>query len=108
MSIGTAGIFGSDARQEQYVVDYLDPTFQPRTTVSDTDVAFVGDMNLTAIYRWNDVWNLRAGRNLIWISGVALAPNQLDLSGAFPAGNQLDSDGDVFLHAVSLGVEAGW
>ena len=45
---------------------------------------------------------------LIWLDGVALAPDQLDFSGELPAGDQLCSDGEVFLHGVSFGVEARW
>jgi len=105
---GKAGIFGSDVQQEQYVIDYDQFEVRPFTSASDTDVAFVGELNLTAIYRLNEVWNLRAGYNLIWITGVALAPDQLDFSGELPAGNQIDSDGCVFLHGVSCGVEARW
>jgi len=71
-------------------------------------VAFVGELNLTGIYRLNEIWNLRAGYNAMWISGVALAPNQLDFSGELPAGNQLSSNGGVFLHGVSCGIEARW
>jgi hypothetical protein len=51
---------------------------------------------------------LRAGYNLIWIAGAALAPDQLDFSGVLPAGNQLRSDASVFLHGVSGGLEARW
>lgn len=106
---GKAGIFGCDAQQEQYVIDWQDYTFPDRThSVSDGQVAFLGELNLTAIYRLNDVWNLRAGYNVIWLTGVALAPDQLDFSGEVPAGNQIASDGGVFLHGVNVGLEARW
>lgn len=109
---GKAGIFGNAAHQEQSVIDYPDfpESFplRPETSAADGQVAFVGELNLTAIYRLSDVWNLRAGYNLIWIAGVALAPDQLDFSGTLPAGEQLSSNGSVFLHGVSCGMEARW
>jgi hypothetical protein len=105
---GRAGIFGSDAQQEQYIVDFLPEPVRPLTSAADGQVAFVGDLNFTGIYRLNDVWNLRAGYNLIWITGVALAPDQLDFNATLPSGDQLDSHGSVFLHGVSCGVEARW
>ena len=71
-------------------------------------MGFFGELNLTAIYRLNEVWNLRAGYNLMWLSGVALAPNQLDFSAAPDAGNRIASNGSVFLHGVSAGIEARW
>jgi hypothetical protein len=106
---GKAGIFGSGAQQEQYVLDYPD-TFplRPETSAARGQVAFVGELNLTGIYRLNDVWNLRGGYNLIWIAGVVLAPDQLDFSGTLPAGDHLHSSGGMFLHGVNCGVEARW
>jgi len=111
---GKAGIFGNDAQQRQSVIDY--PNFQIRPELpapapagaAGGQVAFVGELNLTGIYRLTDVWNLRAGYNLIWIAGVALAPDQLDFSADPAAGNQLSSTGSVFLHGVSCGLEARW
>jgi len=106
---GKAGLFASDTQQEQYVTDYPDGFLvRPLTSASDDGVAFVGELNLTGIYRLNDVWNLRAGYNLMWITGVALAPDQLDFSGELPAGNQISSNGGLFLHGVSCGLEARW
>ena len=106
---GKLGVFGNDADQEQYVTDYPDSfPLRPTTTATGGQVAFLGDLNLTAIYRLNEIWSLRAGYNLIWISGVALAPDQLDFSGELPAGNQISSSGGVFLHGVSCGLEARW
>lgn len=105
---GKAGIFGCDAQQEQYVNDFGYELPDRTHSVSDSQVAFLGEINLTAIYRLNDVWNLRAGYNVIWINGVALAPDQLDFSGTLPAGNQIATDGGVFLHGVNFGLEARW
>jgi len=105
---GKAGIFGSDTQQEQYILDYPGFEVRPLTSASDDGVAFVGELNLTGIYRLNEIWNLRAGYNLFFISGVALAPDQLDFSGELPAGNQISSSGGVILHGVSCGLEARW
>lgn len=110
---GKAGIFGNGAQQEQCVLDYPlgEPgefPLRPETSAAHGQVAFVGELNLTGIYRLNDVWNLRGGYNLIWIAGVALAPDQLDFRGTLPAGDHLDSNGSVLLHGVSCGVEARW
>jgi hypothetical protein len=44
----------------------------------------------------------------MWITGVALAPDQLDFDATLPSGDQIASDGSVFLHGVSCGVEARW
>jgi hypothetical protein len=103
-----AGIFGNDAQEEQYIIDFPNFELRPLTGDAGVQVAFAGELNLTAIYRLSDVWNLRAGYNLIWISGLALAPDQLDFSGTLPAGDLLHSTGSMFLHGASCGVEARW
>ncbi|MHB1037747.1 MAG: BBP7 family outer membrane beta-barrel protein [Pirellulales bacterium] len=106
---GKAGIFGNDAHQRQSVVDF--PSFPLRPTVSSSGgtVAFVGEINLSALYRLTDVWNLRAGYNVLWIEGLALAPDQLDFNfAASPSGNQLADGGGMFLHGVNVGLEARW
>lgn len=105
---GKAGLFVNDAQQEQYIVDYDNFALRPLTSSSTDHMGFFGELNLTAIYRLNEVWNLRAGYNLMWLSGVALAPNQLDFSAAPDAGNRIASNGSVFLHGVSAGIEARW
>ena len=87
------------------------PAFPLRPTVSSSSggVAFVGEINLSALYRLTDVWNLRAGYNAIWIEGLALAPDQLDFNFATaPGGNQLHNGGGMFLHGVNVGLEARW
>ena len=106
---GKAGIFGYDAEQEQSVIDF--PNFALRPTVSSngSGVAFVGEANLSALYRLSNVWNLRAGYTALWIEGLALAPDQLDFDFASSTGgSRLHDDGGLFLHGVNVGLEARW
>ena len=106
---GTAGVFANDASQEQYVTDFPNFPLRPTISRSDDTVAFVGEMNLTALYRLTNVWVLRAGYSVFWIDGVALAPNQLDFNFATaPSGDQLDTNGSIFFHGANVGLEANW
>jgi hypothetical protein len=105
---GKAGIFGYDAQQTQSVTDF--PDFQLRNVSSSRGgVAFVGEINLSALYRLTDVWKLRTGYNVLWIDGLALAPDQLDFNfAAAQSGTQLHHGGGMFLHGVNVGLEARW
>ncbi len=106
---GKAGIFANDAQQKQLVTDF--PNFPLRPTVSSSSggVAFVGEINVSGLYRLTDVWNLRAGYNALWIEGLALAPDQLDFNFASATGGtRLNNGGGLFLHGVNLGLEARW
>jgi len=70
--------------------------------------AFVGELNLTGIYQLNQTWGLRAGYNLMWIEGVALAPAQTDFTLTSTSGTGLNRGGGLFLHGINLGLEARW
>jgi hypothetical protein len=105
---GKAGIFGNDMKQSQDpIIDFPDFEFRSRQSSSESDVAFVGDLNLTAIYQLTRVWGLRTGYNLIWIEGLALAPDQLDFSNTGDDA-ELQDGGGVFLHGVNIGLEGRW
>ena len=82
--------------------------FRPARANSTTTAGFIGDINMTAIYKLTDTWGLRMGYNLIWLSGVALAGNQYDFSDTLNSGRTLYGDGSVFFQGGSLGLEARW
>ena len=106
---GKTGLFGNAARETQMVTDFPNFALRPSVSSSGGEVAFVGEINLSAIYRLTNVWNLKAGYNLIWIDGLALAPDQLDFNFATsPNGNQLQNGGAMFLQGVNVGLEARW
>lgn len=106
-----AALMGSAREQMQDpLVDWLGTPVPGRDTASsasNTVVGFVGDINLSAIYRLNDVWGIRAGYNTIWITGAALAPDQFSF-GAFGAPTGIAGNGGIFLHGANLGLEARW
>ena len=81
-------------------------SYRPQASARDVGVGFIGDMNYSIVRRLNNNWSLRAGYNLIWISGVALAPNQFDFSSTNTI--SLAGASNVFLHGANLGLEAQW
>ena len=106
---GKAGIFGNAAEMHSDpIVDFPALVVRPSRSESTGNVAFVGDLNLTAIYQINRIWGARLGYNLIWIEGVALAPDQLDFTSTTSGGSGISTDGGVFLHGVNAGFEARW
>ena len=106
---GMAGVFGNAEQETQSVTDFPNFPLRPTVSTSGGEVAFVGEINLSALYRLTDVWILKAGYNLMWIDGLALAPDQLDFNFATsPSGNQLQNGGAMFLQGVNVGLEARW
>jgi hypothetical protein len=101
-----AGVFGNSAEQSQFVTDFP-PPFELRTHRSRRggNVAFVGELGWSLSYQLTPHWGVRGGYNLMWIEGVALAPDQLDFTRTPTSGTQLHSQGGLFLHGASVGVE---
>ena len=92
-----AGLFGNAQKQIQDpLIDYTGFVERPGLLDTGGQVAFVGDINTSVIYRLTEVWGIRAGYNLIWIDGLALAPNQFDFSTDTGAGSRLVSGGGIF------------
>jgi hypothetical protein len=100
-----AGLFHNSA-------DQLTNVFFPGVgTVGDQDdnTAFAGDLAITAVRQLNDWLAFRIGYQLLWIDGVALAPDQLlgtnDVTVPIAI---LENDSEVFFHGGFLGLEASW
>ncbi|MEI6240488.1 MAG: BBP7 family outer membrane beta-barrel protein [Planctomycetia bacterium] len=103
-----AGLMGTVERQSQdALVDYLGVLQRPASSSATTEVGFIGDLNMSAIYRLTDTWGIRAGYNLIWIGGVALAPDQFSFAVDGPV-TSINNGGGIFLHGANLGLEARW
>lgn len=101
---------GAERSQSQApIVDALDGgLIRPGGSSRDGGVGFIGDMTASVIYKLSDTWGLRAGYNLLWISGVALAPDQFTFA-ALPAGSTaISANSTAFFHGASLGLEARW
>jgi hypothetical protein len=105
---GFGGIFGNAAQQTQSVTDFPNFPLRPTASSSRGGVAFVGGGNLSGLYSLTNVWNLRAGYTVLWIEGLALAPNQLNFNFASSSANQLHNGGGTFLHGVNVGLDARW
>lgn len=82
--------------------------YRPAREDNEVGVGFVADLNYSLSRRLGEHWWLRVGYNLIWVTGVALAPNQYDFTDTATSGTRLVGGSSVFLHGANLGVEARW
>jgi len=103
---GKAGIYGNWAEQSQSVGDFPPPfMLRSQRATSASNVAFVGELGLSAWYQFAEHFAVRGGYNLFWIEGVALAPDQLDFTNTPSSGTALYAGNGVFLHGVNIGLE---
>lgn len=104
-----AGLLGNAEEQMQAaLVDYTGFRQRPALSTSGSELGFIGDLNLSVIYRLTEVWGIRAGYNTVWISGLALAPDQFDFTLDDDSGTRLRGSRGMFLHGANLGLEARW
>jgi hypothetical protein len=112
-TIGKIGIYGNHARHS---IVLADPVGDPDATLGigdrEDDLAWVGEAGITAGYAINCRWTARVGYQLLWIDGLALAPEQLGsttaLGGFDPARTTTNTSGDVLLHGLTMGLEVRW
>lgn len=77
---------------------------------TDDDVCFLGESSLTGTYDVCPWLCLRGGYHVLFVDGLALAPNNFDRTP--PASGirvpVVDFDGSVLYHGATLGVELHW
>ncbi|MCA8982923.1 MAG: hypothetical protein KDA76_04110 [Planctomycetaceae bacterium] len=102
-----AGVYHNDAQgrlTETYSGIANDNSVYGRDlTATGSSVAFVGQVGLGTTYRVNDYLRLRAGWEVLFLSGVALAPDQVanPLAGSY----LLNNDGDLVANGGYVGLE---
>ena len=106
-AFGKAGLYYNVASEHHAAVEQIpsNPFPYPSSTNSVGDVAFLGELGLALLYEISPALTLRAGYSVLWLEGVALAPDQLDYGFPPEAGEQIDSAGGVFYHGASIGLE---
>lgn len=77
-------------------------------TASRTREAFVGDVNFTAVNQLNDHWAIRAGYQLLWLSGVATASEQVSQFNFNSGELTTNLSHSLFLYGATLGLEFAW
>lgn len=104
-----AGVLGNAEEQMQAaLIDYTGFEQRPAISTSGSETGFIGDINLSVIYRLSEVWGIRAGYSTVWISGLALGPDQFDFTLDDDSGTRLNGSRGMFLHGANLGLEARW
>jgi hypothetical protein len=97
---GKAGIYGNSADQFTTVRGVAGAV--PSLSASDSQAAFVGEMDLTLRYELNCHWSLLGGYRALWLDGIALAPDQLQTSNLVTGAATLDESSHPIYHGFTL------
>jgi hypothetical protein len=101
-----AGIFGNSAVSN--LTEAINGSNVLNVGSSRSRPAFVGDLNFTGVYQINDRWALRGGYQLLWLSGVAVASEQLQGINFSTAHFSTTTANGAFFHGALVGVERSW
>jgi hypothetical protein len=102
---GKAGIYGNDADNEFNLDANIGPDIHGRTEKSQ--VAFVGDVAAMGTYWFTQSIGVSGGYQLLWIDGVALASEQVNLTSSL-TGQGVNTTGDVFYHGALVSLDFLW
>jgi hypothetical protein len=77
---------------------------------SGDHAAFAGELNLTFLYRWSPHFSTRLGYKALWITELALAPDNLmtDINYYTSRDTQLNHSSSTIYHGPFAGVEVAW
>src|SRR3990170_4547352 len=107
-----AGLFANIAKQRSHLVNDLDDIPDSddieKKSKSRTNAAGVAEAGLFATWNFNPNIALTAGYQILYLAGLALAPEQLASCNCQGAFSQLDTSGSAFYHGPSVGLKVSW
>jgi len=104
-----AGIYGNHARQNTTIsATNLNPAV--REKVTDNDVSLVAEAGASVVYQITPWLSLKGGYELLYLDGVALAPENFNANAPFggPRSTFVNDNGNVFYHGFTAGLEWIW
>jgi len=104
------GIYQNEANMGTNIRDFNNSTLLRSTHNDGQNEAYLAEMNLFLTHRLTNNVKIRYGYQLIYITEIALAPDQIDenrtatnLTGFLP-----DAHGDMFMRGFTAGAEFRW
>lgn len=70
--------------------------------------AFVGDLAFNGVYQLTEHLAIRGGYQLLWLSGVAIAPEQIHSINFAEGSFHVNTSHGAFFHGALVGLEATW
>lgn len=98
---GKAGIYGNRTDLDGTLTS--PGAMAASTSAGAWRTSFVGELSLVGTYNLTHYLQFRAGYEVMWLEGMALAPDQ-----AILPGGAVNNRGGVFLHGAIVGLELQW
>ncbi|HUT11416.1 MAG TPA: BBP7 family outer membrane beta-barrel protein [Thermoguttaceae bacterium] len=102
---GKLGAYVNFAEQSTFLGDRFDNENVRRDfRERQGELAFIGELRFGCAYQLTKSMAAIAGYQLMWVEGVALAPEQLDLTTTPLSGSGLNDNGGVFYDGAYVGI----
>lgn len=104
------GVYGNSADTITNVVSTTIPTGFTDNN-ANTEIAFASELNFNVVLNLNERWSFRAGYNLFYVDGVALATENFNAGPPFIANARepfINVNGSLFVHGYNVGFEHNW
>jgi hypothetical protein len=101
-----AGLFGNSAQSMGQLND--DQSYSRSFSLSRSLLSFVGDISVSGECALTEHLTIRAGYQLLWLTGVALGSDQYATNSYVPTDGASVADGDVFFHGALVSLQASW
>ncbi|HEX4147706.1 MAG TPA: hypothetical protein VHY20_01910 [Pirellulales bacterium] len=102
-AFGKGGIFGNIDSNNVSATAINNAAFGSSANGSHT--SFVGEVGLTGTYRITNNWGLRSTYEMLWLDGVARAPDQIASSNPAIGAGSVTSNGALFYYGAFFGLE---
>lgn len=102
------GIYGNSSLQHQILRDNDNEDLVRDTTGTDTDVAYVSELNARLVVPLGPTFSVQAGYDVLFINRLALATQQYDFDVDSTAGTFVSGGRNLIIHGVSGGLTAKW
>jgi len=80
--------------------------FNRQIAASKHEASLIGEVGFEATFKFRPNLMGRAAYDFTWVTGLALAPEQLQMT-TLPV-NKINTNGTLFMHGISLGLEWLW
>jgi hypothetical protein len=102
-AFGKGGLYGNAASNNVSVTPATGTVVSSSANGGHT--SFVGEIGLTGTYRLTNKWGLRSTYEMLWLDGVARAPDQIASSNPFAGTGSVTSNGALFFCGAFFGLE---
>jgi hypothetical protein len=75
-------------------------------SAEDDTTAFLGSIGLRGVVNLTNNWGVYGGYQLLWLDGVALAPDNIQATSLVPPSSNAIDTGTVFFHGAMVGLQA--